>query len=114
MNNSASADLGKRCASLAEDLEGDSRLVEFVGDQEDEDEDNLTEVMEHRYTISDRGDVLEVEAVVSVGGPNIWIECLSGVVAGSWGFDTHRCHVNSERVKEYGRRQAERMERRID
>lgn len=72
------------------------------------------EIMEHRYTISDSGIVLEVEAVLTVGGPNIWVECLSGVVGGSWGMESHRCHVNSDEVEDYGREMAERMETRID
>jgi hypothetical protein len=110
----SNADIGERCASMAESLEGDSRLVEFVDDHHDREEDNLIEVMEHRYTVTDSGDVREVEAVVTVGGPHIVIECLSGVVSGSWGLDTHRCHVDSDQVEQYGRRLAERMEARID
>lgn len=110
----SNADIAERCVDLAEALEDGAMLVEFVDDHQDRDEDGLHEVMEHRFTVTDSGDVREVEAVVTVGGPHIVVECLIGVVAGSWGGDTHRCHVNSDQVEQYGRRQADRMEARID
>lgn len=116
MNNPASSDLGKRCASLAEDLEADHELIESAAmiDDREKDADKLHTVLENRYTVDERGTVREVEAIVTTGGPHIVVECLSGVVAGSWGGDTHRCHVDSEQVKQYGTHLAERMEARID
>lgn len=108
------SDIGERCANLAEALEDGARLVESIDYHDDISEDKLHEVLEHRYTVIDSGDVREVETVVTVGGPSIVVECLSGVVAGSWGGESHRCHVDSDQVEEYGRRQAERMEARID
>lgn len=116
MNNSASADLGKRCASLAEDLEADHELIESAAmiDDREKDEDKLHTVLENRYTVDERGTVREVEAIVTTGGPHIVVECLSGVVAGSWGGESHRCHVDSEQVEAYGRHLADRMEARID
>lgn len=110
----SNADIGQECANIAEQLEGDKRLAEFIDPDDNRNRENLIEVLEHRYTVSDTGTVTEVEALVAFGGPTIRVECLSGVVAGSWGFDSHRCHVESDRVVQYGRRLADRMERRID
>lgn len=109
-----SADIATKCVDLAEDLEADARLVGSVDDHDDRDGDDLYEVLEHRYTVTDRGDVREVTAVVTTGGPHIEVECLSGIVAGSWGGESHRCHVDSDQVERYGRRLADRMEARID
>ena len=87
--------------TVAEALEGDETL-EDLG------------VLEHRYEITDDGTVQEVRAVLTVGGPHIEVECLSGVVAGRWSGESHRRGVESEAVERYGRRQADRMESRID
>ena len=75
------------------------------------------EVQELRYTVSESGTVTEVEAVTDIGGPGIWIECLSGVVGGAWGGDSSRVPIfdddAEQEVKEYGRREAQKMEDRI-
>jgi len=71
-------------------------------------------VLEHRYEITDDGSVQEVRAVLTVGGPHIEVRCLSGVVAGRWSGESHRRGIESEAVTRYGRRQADRMESRID
>lgn len=76
------------------------------------------EVQELRYTVTASGTVTEVEAVTDIGGPGIWVKCLSGVVGGSWGGDTSRVPIFDDdaeaEVKEYGRRRAEKMEERIE
>lgn len=108
--------IAQRCADLAEALEGDEELIESASlkMEKEKDADKFHSVIENRYTVSERGTVREVEAIVTTGGPHIVVECLSGVVAGSWGGDSHRCHVDSDQVEAYGARLAERMERRID
>ena len=93
-----------RVLSLAESIEED-------GFGEDD-------VLEHKYTVDDRGNVTEVRAVVTVGGPYLYVDCLSGVVGGSWGGDSHRVPLFDEEaegdVQHYGQMQADRMEARIE
>lgn len=110
------ADIGERCARLAEQLEADHELIESAAmiDDREKDADKLHTVLSNEYEVSERGTVHEVRAVVTTGGPHIAVECLSGVVAGSWGGESHRCHVDSDQVEQYGQRLAERMEARID
>jgi hypothetical protein len=47
-------------------------------------------------------------------GPQIEVECLSGVVVGHYGGESHRQEINAPNVTEHGRRLAEQMEKRID
>lgn len=74
-------------------------------------------VQEVRFTVSKGGTITEVEAITDIGGPGIWVECLSGVVGGSWGGDTSRVPIfdddAEQEVKEYGLREAQKMEDRI-
>jgi hypothetical protein len=71
-------------------------------------------ILEITYEVTERGDVTEVIAVLTVGGPHIEVECLRGVVAGQWSGETFRRGFESEDVREYGRMLADRMEGRID
>jgi hypothetical protein len=95
-------DISDRVVSLAEKLEQGARLGEDM------------DVLECRYEITESGDVREVTAVVTVGGPYLAVECLSGVITGTWGSDRHRTHVDSDAVTAFGERHADRMEARID
>jgi hypothetical protein len=86
---------------IAEDLEGDETLREMS-------------ILEIKYEVSERGDVTEVIAVLTVGGPHIEVECLRGVVAGQWSGESFRRGIESDEVREYGVMLAEQMEQRID
>jgi hypothetical protein len=96
-----SASLKTRVNDIAEGLAGDERI---------EDKD----ILGIKYEVVERGDVTEVTAVLTVGGPHIEVECLRGVVAGQWSGETFRRGFESEDVREYGRMLADRMESRID
>lgn len=96
-----SASLPPRVNGIAEDLEGDETLREMS-------------ILEIKYEVSERGDVSEVIAVLSVGGPHIEVECLRGVVAGQWSGESFRRGIESDEVREYGVMLAEQMEQRID
>jgi len=96
-----SASLPPRVNGIAEDLEGDETLREMS-------------ILEIKYEVSERGDVTEVIAVLTVGGPYIEVECLRGVVAGQWSGESFRRGIESEEVHNYGVMLAEQMEQRID
>jgi len=96
-----SASLPPRVNGIAEDLEGDDTLRDMS-------------IYSVKYEVTERGDVTEVIAVLSVGGPHIEVECLRGVVAGQWSGESFRRGIESEEVREYGIMRAERMEERID
>jgi hypothetical protein len=96
-----SASLPPRVNGIAEDLEGDETLREMS-------------ILEIKYEVSERGDVTEVIAVLTVGGPHIEVECLRGVVAGQWSGESFRRGIESEEVHNYGVMLAEQMEQRID
>ena len=96
-----SASLPPRVNGIAEDLEGDETLREMS-------------ILEIKYEVSERGDVTEVIAVLTVGGPHIKVECLRGVVAGQWSGESFRRGIESDEVREYGVMLAEQMEQRID
>jgi len=96
-----SASLPPRVNGIAEDLEGDETLREMS-------------ILEKKYLVSERGDVTEVIAVLTVGGPHIEVECLRGVVAGQWSGESFRRGIESEEVHNYGVLLAEQMEQRID
>jgi hypothetical protein len=71
-------------------------------------------ILEIKYEVSGRGDVTEVTAVLTVGGPHIEVECLRGVVVGQWSGESFRRGIESEDVREFGRHHAVQMESRID
>jgi hypothetical protein len=98
-----SASLPARVNSIAEGLDED-------GDETLRDKS----IYSVKYEVSERGDVTEVIAVLSVGGPHIKVECLRGVVAGQWSGETFRRGIESDEVREYGIMLAEQMEQRID
>lgn len=75
------------------------------------DEINILEV---NYTVNERSGVTGVELVLTVGGPDVRVNALSGTVHGAWGGDTHTTHVDSKVVEEYGRMLARDFEARHD
>jgi len=96
-----SASLTDHVNSVVEDLEAGESLREM-------------HILEIRYEVTESGDVTEVTAVLTVGGPHIEVDCLRGVVRGEWSGETFRRGFESEEVTEYGRMLADRMESRID
>jgi len=95
-----SASIVDRVNNVVEGLEGDETLQEM-------------DILEIKYEVNERGDVTEVFAVLTVGGPHIEVECYRGVVSGQWASESYRRGVESEDVREFGRHHAERMEERI-
>ncbi len=96
-----SASLSNHVNSVVEDLEAGESLREM-------------HILEITYEVTESGDVTEVTATLVSGGPHIEVECLRGVVRGQWSGETFRRGFESEDVREYGRRLADRMEGRID
>jgi len=96
-----SASIVDRVRTVAEGLNADDRIQD-------------KDILEIKYEVTESGDVTEVIAVLTVGGPHIEVECLRGVVAGQWSGETFRRGIESEEVTEYGRMLADRMESRID
>ena len=71
-------------------------------------------ILEVNYTVNERVGVTGVEFVITVGGPDIRVDALSGRVRGSWGGDTHTTHFNSDVVEEYARMFADSFEGKHD
>jgi len=72
------------------------------------------DVLEVNYTVSEQVGVTGVELVLTVGGPDIRVNALSGTVHGAWGGDTHTTHFDSEVVEEYARMLARQFENQHD
>jgi len=87
------------------------RQAERLEDIDSVDEINILDV---NYTVSQRGDVTGVELTLTVGGPDIRVDALSGRVRGSWGGDTHTTHFDSEIVERYAAERARIFEARVD
>jgi len=96
-----SASLQTRVNQIVEGLNADENI---------EDKD----ILARTYEVTESGTVNEVRVVLTVGGPHIEVECLRGVVSGQWSGETFRRGIESEAVHDYGRRLADRMEKRID
>jgi len=83
-----------------------SDLTEYVVDTAKrlEGTDDFTEIdyLEHKLEVSPDASVREVTIVVTTGGPQIEVDCLSGRVRGYWGGESHTTHVNSAAVDELG------------
>ena len=58
-------------------------------------------ILEVNYDVNERAGVTGVEFVLTVGGPDVRVNALSGTVRGAWGGDTHTTHFNSDVVEEY-------------
>jgi hypothetical protein len=96
-----SASIVDRVRTVAKGLNTDDRIQD-------------KDILEIKYEVTESGDVTEVIAVLTVGGPHIEVECLRGVVAGQWSGETFRRGIESQEVHDYGKMLADRMEKRID
>ena len=67
-------------------------------------------ILEVNYTVNERVGVTGVEFVLTVGGPDVRVNALSGTVRGAWGGDTHTTHFDSDVVEEYARMLARQFE----
>ena len=67
-------------------------------------------ILEVNYDVNERAGVTGVEFVLTVGGPDVRVNALSGTVRGAWGGDTHTTHFNSDAVEEYARMLARQFE----
>lgn len=83
------------------------QVAERVKKIDSHDELNILEV---NYTVNQRSGVTGVGLVLTVGGPDVRVNALSGTVRGSWGGDTHTTHFDSDVVEEYARMLARQFE----
>ena len=67
-------------------------------------------ILEVNYTVNESAGVTGVELVLTVGGPDVRVNALSGTVRGAWGGDTHTTHFDSNVVEEYARMLARQFE----
>lgn len=86
------------------------RVVTTANRLEDVDDPFEIDYLDAEYTVTSNGDVKEVKIAITLGGPSIWVNCLSGTVEGSWGGDRHTTHVDSDAVDELGRHLADQFE----
>ena len=68
------------------------------------------DILEVNYDVNERAGVTGVELVLTVGGPDVRVNALSGTVRGAWGGDTHTTHFDSEVVEQYARMLARQFE----
>ena len=59
------------------------------------------DILEVNYDVNERAGVTGVELVLTVGGPDVRVNALSGTVRGAWGGDTHTTHFDSDVVEKY-------------
>ena len=67
-------------------------------------------ILEVNYEVNERAGVTGVELVLTVGGPDVRVNALSGTVRGAWGGDTHTTHFDSDVVEDYARMLARQFE----
>ena len=67
-------------------------------------------ILEVNYTVNQTAGVTGIELVLTVGGPDVRVNALSGTVRGAWGGDTHTTHFDSDVVEEYARMLARQFE----
>ena len=67
-------------------------------------------ILEVNYEVNERAGVTGVKLVLTVGGPDVRVNALSGTVRGAWGGDTHTTHFDSDVVEEYARMLARQFE----
>ena len=68
------------------------------------------DILEVNYDVNERAGVTGVELVLTVGGPDVRVNALSGTVRGAWGGDTHTTHFDSDVVEQYGKQLARLFE----
>ena len=71
-------------------------------------------ILEVNYEVNERAGVTGVKLVLTVGGPDVRVNALSGTVRGAWGGDTHTTHFDSDVVEEYARMLADTFENQHD
>ena len=86
------------------------RVVATAERLEDTDDPHAIDYLEYSFDVQPDATVNEVTLMVTTGGPQIEVNCLSGTVTGYWGGDRHTTHVESDAVKELGYYLAERFE----
>jgi hypothetical protein len=93
------ADLAQHVVSEAERLE-DIEQWDEIGE------------LDVQYRTTDQY-VSRVYITVTIGGPQIEIDALHGIVRGYWSGDEFSTHFRSDVVREYGRFLADEMEARL-
>jgi hypothetical protein len=78
------------------------RVVETAKRLEGYDNPEQIDFLERKYEVSHDATVREVTLILTTGGPQIEVDCLSGVVRGYWGKDSHTTHVESRAVDAAG------------
>ena len=87
------------------------RVTERLESIDSMDEMNILEV---NYDVNERAGVTGVELVLTVGGPDVRVNALSGTVRGAWGGDTHTTHFDSDVVEDYAQMLADTFENQHD
>jgi hypothetical protein len=78
------------------------RVVETATRLETYDDPPQIDFLERKYEVSHDATVREVTPVLTTGGPQIEVDCISGVVRGCWGAENHTTHVESQAVDALG------------
>lgn len=67
----------------------------------------ISQVLDIRYVLNQRGELLGAHLLMAFGGPNIWADTQREEVRGAWGFATSRmemrtdiCNQINERLEE--------------
>ncbi|AFH22508.1 hypothetical protein OSG_eHP28_00080 [environmental Halophage eHP-28] len=74
------------------------RVVSTAKRLESYDDPEQIDWLERKYEVSHDATVHEVTLVLTTGGPQIEVNCLSGRVYGHWASDSHTTHVDSTAV----------------
>lgn len=73
---------------------------------------NEINILDVNYTVNEGSGVTGVELVLTLGGPDIRVDALSGTIRGHWGGDRHTTHVDSDVVEQYANMLAREFENR--
>jgi hypothetical protein len=96
----------------------DNLLLDRILQQRDTLEDSSTDisdidVLDIEYTVTQDMHVKEVTLQLCLGGPTIYLDCISGRLRGYWNSEQITRGVRSEDIKQYGSELASRFEDRI-
>jgi len=96
----------------------DNLLLDRILQQRDTLEDSSTDirdidVLDIEYTVTQDMHVKEVSLQLCLGGPTIYLDCISGRLRGYWSSEHVSRGVRSEDIGEYGSELARRFEERI-
>lgn len=78
------------------------RVVDTAERLEEYDSIEDIDFLERKYECSHDGTVREVTLVLTTGGPQIEVNCISGTVSGFWSGESHTTHVESIAVDTAG------------